>query len=163
MILKEIEGDLLTTPVDIIVQQTNCLTVRPFGLSKTISQKLNIDTYKSRKCLKTEKNLAIKEDRGTPGKPQVYHKHITRYHGFKDDRMERLLWFNQGLDILKIIMKKKKLNTIAFPKYIGCGLAGGDWGDYYELISDFAIKSYFAVYIVEWKDDDSPQYQLIKN
>lgn len=184
MILKEIDGDILNMPVDVIVQQSNCLSVKPLGLSRSIADKMDIDIYKNRRCLKIEKNLAIKEDRDFPGRcrlvknkstyppkyvanilgqfapggPGKYYKYITKYHGYKDDRLERLKWFKQGLESLSEIIRAEKFKTIAFPKYIGCGLGGGKWEDYYHLIFNFALKSGCIVYIVNFSGeiDNSP-------
>lgn len=70
--LKELDmadiiiGDLLQSNVDLIVQQSNCLTVRPQGLALKIKEKLGIDPYSKRKESKIN-NIAIKNHRGTPG------------------------------------------------------------------------------------------------
>lgn len=182
-LIKEIKGDLLNMDVDIIVQQCNCLTTTALGLAKSISDQMQINVYSTRRRIKTTSNLSIKEDRsipGTcelvkntselepkyvaclfaqfaPGKPQTYHKNITKYHGFKDDKYERIMWFMESLNNLNNQIKNLLLSSdvlpqnisIAFPKYIGCGLAGGDWNDYYKMIVDFGQKTGYNIYIVE--------------
>ena len=37
------------------------------------------------------------------------------------------------------LVKIEELNprSVAFPKYIGCGLAGGDWNMYLQMITSF--------------------------
>lgn len=57
-------------------------------------------------------------------------------------------WFRTGLINLKnfitdfnaIAMQKnmKKITTVGFPYNIGCGVAGGKWENYYNMIFDFA-------------------------
>ena len=187
-ILKEISGDLLE--IDVIAQQCNCLTVRSHGLAKTISEQMDIDIYKVRTPVKIEKNLSVCNDRGipgtcqlvkneskyppkyvacllaqfAPGKPQFYYRNITAYHGYRDDSYDRHQWFRNSLDELAENMKRKKLTTIAFPKYIGSNLAGGNWEEYYLFIKSFALKYGFMTYIVELDQlnkYNSPQYQLI--
>lgn len=41
-------------------------------------------------------------------------------------------------------------DVIGFPKYLGCGLAGGDWGVVYPMIRDFAKKINQQVIIDEF-------------
>lgn len=145
-----------------------------------------------REPIQIEKKLAVHGDRGVPGtcqliknnskyspkyvacllaqfatgKPKVYYRHITKYHGYDDDSYDRQRWFRESLDKLIDIMKSKELETVAFPKYIASNLAGGNWRDYYSFIKEFALKSGFVVYIVELDKPNkynSPQYQLINN
>lgn len=52
---------------DVIVQQLNCLTVRPHGLSESIAHRWKwADVYGSRKGV-AKMNLAVREDRAIPG------------------------------------------------------------------------------------------------
>ena len=48
---------------------------------------------------------------------------------------DRLFWFQQCLNEISSI---KDLKSIAFPYLIGCGMAGGEWNDYLEIIQNFA-------------------------
>ena len=44
-------------------------------------------------------------------------------------------------------------SPLAFPEYIGCGLAGGDWGWYLGRILDFAGKHpEIEIWVVNWRD-----------
>jgi O-acetyl-ADP-ribose deacetylase (regulator of RNase III) len=157
-----IKGDLLIIQVDVIVQQCNCLTVRPYGLSSSIASKLDVNLYKYRKSM-GKKNLAIPEDRGTPGqciifatnvngpkyvacllaqfapgKAKCYHSEITQQHGYVDSYDQREQWFQQSLNHLKVFVINYSFKTIAFPFAIGCGLAGGNWKNYAKMIDNFA-------------------------
>lgn len=157
--LKEIKGDITKIECDYICQQCNCIAVRPHGLSKTIADKLKVCPY-SRREADGNKNLAIPSDRpplgslltekspikdvsvicmfaqysyGTPG--QYYY---SRNETFAD----RELYFQKCLDIINRRIKKKKIKedaVIAFPKRIGCGLAKGNWNNYYKMIENFSI------------------------
>jgi hypothetical protein len=68
-----VDGNLLHCDADVIVQQTNCLTRRPYGLSTSIKQRYGVDTYARRRgdggtgTGTGTGNLARREDRGTPG------------------------------------------------------------------------------------------------
>ena len=63
----DVKGNLLENDCDMIVQQLNCLCVRPHGLSEDIGKKYSYaDVYNRRRSVGT-KNLAIPEDRPEPG------------------------------------------------------------------------------------------------
>lgn len=52
-----------------------------------------------------------------------------------DTMKMRMLWFKICLDKL---LKVSGLHRVAFPAGIGCGIAGGDWRDYGDMIKVFA-------------------------
>jgi O-acetyl-ADP-ribose deacetylase (regulator of RNase III) len=176
-----IKGDLLSIEVDVIVQQCNCLTVYGKRLAAVISTALGVDLYKSRRRV-GRKNLAVEEDRGIPGKcilvknatkypakypakyvacllaqfaqgkPGIYNKDIVKHHGYKDNAVERILWFMEALIYLEKQIKENNFKTVAFPKLIGCNMAGGDWNAYLHMINQFAkyCEDYGTkVYIVD--------------
>lgn len=65
-------GDLTSCDADIIMQQSNCITVTPLGLAEQIKTFFGVDPYKKRKSMKGHKNCAIKEDRDMIGKVKIY-------------------------------------------------------------------------------------------
>jgi O-acetyl-ADP-ribose deacetylase (regulator of RNase III) len=155
--METIKGDLCLAPQKYIAQQCNCLTVRGHGLAKTISQfYLWADPYSSRKPMGS-RNCAIPQDRdvpGTirvltdgnnkavicmfaqwaPGKSLAYSSYPEYAKDTKDAREE---WFRQCLEAMKLL----DTDEIAFPYGIGCGLAGGNWKRYEEMIEEFALTS----------------------
>ncbi|XP_071160719.1 uncharacterized protein [Mytilus edulis] len=157
MSLKFVFGDLLSIrDVDVIVHQVNCLCVKAHGLSKQISVKYPWADIYSKRRAEGEKNLAVLEDRDTPGTIRVFkspnqlrpdivcflsqwdfgttfiiHRKIPPY---KDTRDNRIIWFKQCLERLKELNVK----TVGLPDHIGCGLGGGDWTAYFEIIEKFA-------------------------
>ena len=62
---------------------------------------------------------------GTPGFPDSN----------KDGYLARENYFKQCLDK---ISKIKDIKSIAFPYLIGCGIAGGNWNNYLDMILEFA-------------------------
>jgi AAA+ ATPase superfamily predicted ATPase len=93
-----------------------------------------------------------------PSKPCKYN--ISKYYGqieyakhikFIDNTDEetyqqRLQWFKNCLDQIGMILSSSSHNTtevpthtIAFPYEIGCGLAGGIWKDYYNMLYNFSL------------------------
>lgn len=159
--MKIIEGDLLNCKEVYIVQQCNCLTVYPHGLSKSIADKFPwADPYSSRTKV-PGRNLAVQEDRPQPGTIKILTspKNIseipknvicmfaqwgpgtplkfTSYPDYKiDTRENREKWFQECLDKIAGI-KDSGIKELAFPYKIGCGLAGGNWSRYRNMIMKF--------------------------
>ncbi|CAC5406543.1 unnamed protein product [Mytilus coruscus] len=52
----------------------------------------------------------------------------------KDTRENRIIWFIQCLERLKEL----KVKTVGLPAHISCGLGGGDWTAYFQIIDNFA-------------------------
>ena len=61
---------------------------------------------------------------------------------YKDTYRDRVLYFKECLYKLSSILcsSDNHYNCVVFPKYIGCGMAGGIWKDYVTLITDFCKK-----------------------
>lgn len=165
--MQYVHQDLLDADIDIIVQQTNCLTVRAHGLSESISKKYPYaNPYKNRKSL-DRKNLTIESDRSVPGTIEwfgsdkgplvccIYGQYqpgkCTSFYGnaypfppgckIRETSTMRLEWFKSGLKILLENIRSmfgNQLVTIGFPYKIGCGLAGGLWSDYEKALQDFS-------------------------
>ena len=163
MSVTDLRGDVLSLPwVDAIVQQCNCLTVKPHGLSQRIADRFPwANLYATRQPL-GRRNLAIEADRGIPGTvrmmshsthPDVicllaqwdYGRGTQRLPLYADTREQRELWFQQCLQELGTL----SYQTLAFPYRIGCGLAGGNWTHYRQWICDFAYQYHKHVYIVQ--------------
>jgi len=134
--IEIISGDLLKAKEKYICHQTNCLSINSAGLAKSI---FNIfpyaNTYKSR----IKANLPGTIDILGNGFDQrfVINMYAQYYPGYsqsndaKDTKEKREEYFYQCL--LKIA-KIPNLESIAFPHNIGCGLAGGDWVKYFDML-----------------------------
>lgn len=115
-------GNLLKASEEVIVQQCNCLAVRPYGLSKSIADTFEHgDHYGCRRGI-DRKNLSVKEDRDEPGttviiegKPHIacimgqwqmgkinssYYRGEESINEYKDTRKNREKWFKYGLSAL---------------------------------------------------------------
>lgn len=160
-------GDLLTyTKADFIVQQCNCLTVKSHGLAESIARIFpDADTYSKRKPIGA-RNLSVPEDRGTPGSISIHKKVINMYAQWRPGRIgapyfssypespqpetvqTRQKWFRECLEIISHSLGSEP-KTLAFPFQIGCGLAGGDWKVYQQMLEEFAAKNpQFKVVII---------------
>ena len=167
-------GNLLDATEDIIIQQCNCLSVKPHGLSKSIADAFDHGNYYGSRKAIGMKNLSIQEDRDEPGsivilygenKPHIgclmgqwqmgkinshYYKNEPGINNHNDTKENRELWFKNGLIALGEWCTDEKITSVAFPYGIGCGLAGGNWKNYLRMINDFD-KEYKSIDIVIYK------------
>lgn len=131
--IKIIEGNILDTDRDIIVQQVNCLGVMGAGLAKTILGKYP-------KVKKEYVNFCRKERipeylLGKVHYVQVYDgKEIANVFGqlsIRKNQYDKAVYTNTKALITGIDEVRKKAEiigqSVAIPSYIGCNLAGGDW------------------------------------
>lgn len=149
--LKIIKGDLLESKEQYIAQQTNCCSQSAIGLAYYLFQKFPYaNTYKNRFEKDVPGTIIIcgngldkryvinMNAQYTPGGP----KYISI-----DTYKIREVYFQQCLDQ---ISKIENLESIAFPYLIGCGLARGNWNNYYNMLNDFAeTKSNIEVVIYQ--------------
>ena len=147
-----------------IIQQCNCLSLRPFGLARSLT-KYQPCVYAERKGRGNCADAKYRDTPGTisismenkdnpqvvnmfsqfaPGKPGVYYKTITG--GETSD--ERLTWFWKCLIKFKKHLKHRDASeTIFVPYKIGCGLAGGSWTKYKKYLNVWAGKIRQKVYL----------------
>jgi O-acetyl-ADP-ribose deacetylase (regulator of RNase III) len=164
--IRETVGDLLTVEADYIVHQANCLTVRPHGLAAAIFAKWpEVDCYTRRRAESGKRNVATAADRPHPGTIQVDSRVVHLFAQWtpgKAGRFEaypmppsapaetdalRVGWFANALCALETKLKadyaaapRLRKYVVAFPRLIGCDLAGGDWSIYRSLLVDFALR-----------------------
>ncbi len=166
MVLIYVNGDLLDANVDVILQQTNCLTVRPHGLSESISKKYPYaNVYENRRAI-GNRNLAVPEDRDIPGTVKWFYpndqgpivgcifgqyqpgKAGNTYGGAypyppgcdkRETNEQRLQWFQKALkEITDNLSAFPSDLKIGIPFKIGCGLAGGAWNKYEKVLKEWS-------------------------
>ena len=150
--------------VDAIVHQCNCLTVKSHGLSQKISECFPWGDIYRRRTPVRGRNLAVTNHHGKPGTIQILKSPeentpdiicllsqwdfgrggIRKIPPYEDSASNRELWFFQSLQQLKQTSYKR----LAFPYKIGCGLAGGKWEVYLDLICKFTYSSGKDVIII---------------
>jgi O-acetyl-ADP-ribose deacetylase (regulator of RNase III) len=160
--LRYVKGNIVFFKEEVLAHQTNCTTVRPHGLSQTIKTALGADSYGRRKPMKPGANCAIPEDRPIPGTYELVKTtrgqaptgrfvvclyaqhspgksgHYYRDHGVPDSKKDRLKYFETALSAF---LQDHNPTSVAMPKLIGCGLAGGDPIQYKKMI-ETAAKQY---------------------
>ncbi len=152
--INVIKGNILYAKDKYIVHQTNCCTINAKGLAKDLFKKYPwANIYKNREnkhstpgtieissavnipmgCRdisgRTSANVKDKIIVGLMGQ---YYPGKANYSDTVENRQQ---WFKSGL--LKLSELLKPGDTVAFPYKIGCGLAGGDWNTYMNIITEW--------------------------
>ncbi len=157
--MKTITGDLLGVKKGFIVQQTNCVTTRGAGLAGAIEKRFKFcNVYKKRinkdgSVTQSEPgtyevfvNPESDEDpvvvclmaQFAPGSSGNYLKGYITPEGVLDTYIQRLQWFHESMSkFLHVCARNKvdfRVEPVCIPYHIGCGLAGGDWKAYENLL-----------------------------
>lgn len=143
-----VEGDLLESDDRYIVHQCNCVTRTAGGIAKVIFARFPwADVYSERdgrpgfRPGQRPGEIIVRGD----GEGQRFVINLfgqingggPRDRGDEDSENARRRMFLDGL--FKISKIGDDLHSIGFPWCIGCGIAGGDWGGFYEpAINRFA-------------------------
>ncbi len=135
----EIKGNLLDyDKTHYLVHQCNCKTTTSFGLAKTIFTKFpEANTYMTEKARNPGEIDVIKPVINLYG--QIYPGRANAV--LNDSRQDRLRYFREGLTAIGQTFQNLETVHLAFPKYIGCGLAGGNWKRYEKMLQDFERES----------------------
>jgi O-acetyl-ADP-ribose deacetylase (regulator of RNase III) len=139
--MEEIKGNLLNSKTTYIAHQCNCKTNLSSGLAYSIFCKFpHADTYNKSYIKRIPGTISVHNN--------VINMYAQIYPGksnYPNDTPElRLQYFKSCLHEIS----KLQGESIAFPYNIGCGLAGGNWQEYKQLISEFSKNTALKVYIV---------------
>jgi len=133
--MQKIKGDIFNTDIQYIAQQCNCVTTYGRGLFTAIKNKYKwADTYSTNKN-RIPGTIDIKGN----GKDKrfvinMYAQKNVGKHSFE----KRIEWFKQCLYQISQI---DGISEIAFPYKIGCGMGGGDWSVYRQMIKTFSDEN----------------------
>lgn len=149
VLLEIIRDNILNSKQKYICQQCNCVTKSAKGLAKSIIDKYNWANpyeYRNKNNYDTPGTIIELEyskkdpiiicfmSQYGPSKPNGVRSY---YKGtYKDSYEERKKWFQDCLDILD----SNNYDVVAMPYGIGCGLAGGKWKDYKDMIEKCSTK-----------------------
>lgn len=144
MSFKIIDGDILESNAKYIVHQLNAVTTTAAGLANHLFKRFPwADVYSPRAKLKYVDELGSVIIKGNGNDQRYVIGIVGQYYPGKssknaiDSAKNRERYFELGLEKIAAI---PDLESIAFPYMIGCGLAGGDWNVYQNLIENFAIS-----------------------
>lgn len=139
--IKLIGGDLLQATEQYIAHQVNCVTQgSAAGLARSLFKKYPYsDVYKNRVDKSLPGTITIHGD-GVNNR-YIINMYSQYYPGkfnnsfLNDNQSVREQYFTSSL---KEISKIEDIKNIAFPYQVGCGLAGGNWEKYLNMLQDFA-------------------------
>lgn len=138
------EGSLLDCKEKYICHQVNSVSKSAGGLAFSLFQKFPYsDIYTNRLRNDVPGNIIIKgngvDQRFVINMVGQYYPGISTANSVLDNFENRERYFKLCLDK---ISKINNLESIAFPYFIGCGLAGGDWNNYLAMLETFANNVY---------------------
>lgn len=166
--LYEYYGDLLTADVDIIAHQCNVMSKNHRGLADTIFKVWpGVNTYykNPRPDMYGSIDLYLVDHtilNRTVGIANMYcqvypGRGISRPNDSRDTPDGRLSAFESSFGELNRERINLGLKSIGFPHLFGCGLAGGNWKTYHDMIiilgEQFGEKDDLEVHIVGLKKD----------
>jgi len=140
-----VEADLLEADpftVQFIAHQTNCVTDRAAGLALDLFAQFPYANDYAR-C----QNRAIRTINvfgggiGGDTRRGVINMYAQLRVGRNPTEIERAVRLNNFRVCLQKISEIPCIRSVAFPEYIGCGLAGGHWSDYLGAIEQFARET----------------------
>lgn len=163
MSIKIIPGNILNSEETCIAHQCNCITIKSMGIAKqifdrypksntyltrespSIAGSIDIIPCQSPKICESSGNYELMKTTVTvinmyaqiyPGK--------SKYPG--DNSSDRVRFFKMSLDNIETYAD---FDTIAVPYNIGCGLAGGNWEIYLQMLTNFAKESGINVHVYQ--------------
>ena len=156
-----VDKDILEAEEDYICHQTNCVSIGPAaGLARSIFTKYPFaDVYIDREKPDQPGTIIVRESdikeltarpirivnmmgqyypggaiRGDLDTPLYEDGYMESPH-IRDDAKMRIVYFRHALYTMSETLPFKA--SYAFPWTIGCGIAGGDWGKYIEILKSF--------------------------
>lgn len=160
--MKYINGDILEVKEGYIMQQCNCVSLSPFGLSSSLEEKFpGTCPYRERTRMRNMHNVATPESRSVPGTVairgtlvspvliiNIFGQYCPGYPGnaghlaqeakISDTREAREKYFQEALEgLVDYFSGTEGKVKIAVPHKIGCGLAKGDWKVYEKMLENF--------------------------
>ena len=137
----EIKGDLLESNEPLLAHQCNCLTFGALGFAKALFDKYPYSNiYHIHPRCPGELYVAYPKATSGPIVVGMLAQFRPGRPTLTETAQNRIEWFGQCLESLGIFMRDHKYTTVAMPLGIGCGLAGGNWEIYREMINKFAYK-----------------------
>ena len=156
--LREEIGNLVTGKYPVFCHQVNCKGVMGSGIARQIRNEYP-EVYHEYKFLCSNGNASLgKIQPVKTSDGRVCMNMFAQYSYGRDGQYTNYEAFKKCLENLRTWMQKNpgivwaadkpEMVDIAFPKYIGCGLGGGNWDVIYGIIKDFAKSIPWNVVIV---------------
>ena len=141
--IKQIDDDILVAKEQYICHQCNCVSTNSAGLANLLFHKWpQANTYKDRTNPNTPGTISIHSINDNQYIVNMYAQYYPGFPNISDSSIKREKYF---LDCLQSIISLKP-TSIAFPHKIGCGLAGGNWERYYQMINSIDNSINIVIY-----------------
>jgi hypothetical protein len=128
-----VTDDLFNSVEDVMGHQTNCKTTKPWGLSKAMFDRYPVaDVYSDDSVRVPGTTILRKLESGRYVANLMGQRYPSRPKYKNDTSEKRLQWFTTALEEIPDEL------SVALPYRIGCGLAGGDWDDYEDVIHQWS-------------------------
>lgn len=155
--VKEVVGDLLTCDANILCHQVNCHGVMGGGIAYAIRNKLLTK-------LQYAQYVQYCAENGISALGQVL---VFKIEGQEKKYVANCFsqndWSRSGsltdYNAMRLCLSKIEHDaaqhglSVALPGYIGCGIAGGDWGTVHAIILDVFGSSPVPTTIVYWEKE----------
>lgn len=169
MSIKIRHGDVLSSKETFLIHQCNCVSKYAAGVAYSIFKKYPYSNiYEKRTYVDSPGETMIKGDIPTiehdaninPKHRRLIANLLSQYYpggsskrftheGEIDTKEQRKLWFYMCLKNIAIFCDENPTlkRELAVPYGIGCGLAGGNWPEYYKILETFAKDYSFDIVI----------------
>jgi O-acetyl-ADP-ribose deacetylase (regulator of RNase III) len=148
--IHNLKGDLLDCKCDYICHQVNCQGVMGSGIAKQIRERFpEVFVSYASLCgrLKPEQLLGQIDIVNVDAPYNVINIFGQLDYGYDGARRTSYIALRDALSRIKAVVPYGM--TIGFPKFIGCGLGGGDWSKVYKIIEE-TLGEHYEVYIYEY-------------
>jgi O-acetyl-ADP-ribose deacetylase (regulator of RNase III) len=154
--IKTVTGDLLAAKEQYIAHQCNCVTNSAAGLAYYLFKKYPYaNVYDFRTTHSTPGTIQVCGN----GEDQRYVINMfSQYYpggawdDFENDHYElRKEYFAACLEK---IGQLTNISSIAFPHRIGCGIAGGNWEEYVQMLNEFANRYSHVEVVIYQREGD---------
>jgi O-acetyl-ADP-ribose deacetylase (regulator of RNase III) len=152
-VLKEIIGNLLSADEEYVCHQCNCVTRSAGGVAQAIFAKWSYaDCYATRWAPDKPGTIHyVKPSKDYRGVINMFAQYYPGSPQKADDPMDGFqMRKNYFVSCLKEIPKLKP-KSLAFPKFVGCCIAGGVWEDYLKMLTKFSDVTNIPITLYEFK------------
>lgn len=138
MNIKEIEGNLLDSKAELLLQQVNCQGAMNSGVAKAIREKWPIVYFKYKKCVQ---NNTIGQNLGkvlpvmVTETQRVMNLFAQENFGYDGRRYTSYDAIDTCLHKVAQFCEKKGIKSIALPWHMSCDRGGANWNIIMEMIN----------------------------
>lgn len=151
--IYEVKGNLLEMPnINYICNENNTLGIMGGGIALQIANKWNVVKEKDKALCKEFNMFGEFMAQSVDDTQTVINLYAQTEIGTHKRQLNYMAFGHALGEFTEFLAYRDRDLTIGFPKYIGCGLAGGNWEIVEQMLHDFANTIEQDVYIVEYSN-----------